>query len=468
MDAERTTPRCAPGDGLPRPAELCAWLTDATPAERTEMVLRLIAAHPQERLDLEQDSGELVILSGIDLSPAALQARQPQSSAAWAPWWCPNRQGANLQGAQLPRAHLLRADLANADLRQANLQQAVLRQANLQGALLEGANLQGADLVGANLQDAVLGEAQLQGALLEDTNLQHATLRFAQLQGAVLEHADLQQADCWGAHLEQATLARANLRGAVLEEAYLQGADLAEANLQDAIVRGTHLEGAVLQEARLDGLLLSQCHIAHIHLRGARLEGVQMQQEQLGGALGEELAGDYGAARQGYLALEHHFTRVGDPEAARWAYRKKRRMQKRTARQRGRAALRTHHWWTAAQQYGTYSSDQLAEWLCDYGESIPRVLGTLLLVFVLFTLLYGVLGSVIKVVETPNGPIKVPSRNPLDLAVFSLLAMTTQGIPYPFLEPRNEAVYVLTGLEAVLCIALTGLLGFVLGNRIRR
>ena len=52
--------------------------------------------------------------------------------------------------------------------------------------------------------------------------------------------------------------------------------------------------------------------------------------------------------------------------------------------------------------------------------------------------------------------------------MFSLLAMTTQGIPYPFLEPRNEAVYVLTGLEAVLCIALTGLLGFVLGNRIRR
>ena len=58
MDAERTTPRCAPGDALPRPAELCAWLTDATPAERTEMVLRLIAAHPQERLDLEQDGGE--------------------------------------------------------------------------------------------------------------------------------------------------------------------------------------------------------------------------------------------------------------------------------------------------------------------------------------------------------------------------------------------------------------------------
>ena len=46
--------------------------------------------------------------------------------------------------------------------------------------------------------------------------------------------------------------------------------------------------------------------------------------------------------------------------------------------------------------------------------------------------------------------------------------MTTQGIPSLFLEPRNEAVYVLTGLEWVLCIALIGLLCFVLGNRMRR
>ena len=97
------------------------------------MVLRLIAAHPQERLDLEQDGEEPVILSGIDLSPAALQARQPPSSAAWAPWWCPDRQGANLQGAQLPRAHLLRADLANADLRQANLQHGRIAPSQLAG-----------------------------------------------------------------------------------------------------------------------------------------------------------------------------------------------------------------------------------------------------------------------------------------------------------------------------------------------
>jgi hypothetical protein len=36
------------------------------------------------------------------------------------------------------------------------------------------------------------------------------------------------------------------------------------------------------------------------------------------------------------------------------------------------------------------------------------------------------------------------------------------------LQPRNEEVHFLTGAQALLGIGLTGLLGFVFGNRIRR
>jgi hypothetical protein len=46
--------------------------------------------------------------------------------------------------------------------------------------------------------------------------------------------------------------------------------------------------------------------------------------------------------------------------------------------------------------------------------------------------------------------------------------MTTSGSPVVGVEPRSEAVHLLTGFQASLGIALTGLLGFVLGNRIRR
>ena len=77
-------------------------------------------------------------------------------------------------------------------------------------------------------------------------------------------------------------------------------------------------------------------------------------------------------------------------------------------------------------------------------------------------------GSVVRVETTPAGPLRVLTRRPLDLAIFSLLALTTSGTPAVGLLPRNEFVHLLTGIQALLGISLTGLLGFVVGNRIRR
>ena len=53
------------------------------------------------------------------------------------------------------------------------------------------------------------------------------------------------------------------------------------------------------------------------------------------------------------------------------------------------------------------------------------------------------------------------------MAIFSLLVMTT-GSPEGGLAPRGDLTLLLMGVHAFLGIALTGLLGFVLGNRIRR
>jgi hypothetical protein len=231
---------------------------------------------------------------------------------------------------------------------------------------------------------------------------------------------------------------------------------------------GTNLEGATLKDTKLQGISLSTCNITHIRLSGAWLEKTRFTQEQLGGALGEELAGEYEEARRGYLALERNFAELGDPDAASWAYRKKRRMQKLATWQQARAARARRHWRLAARLYAQYGSDQFVEWLCDYGESIGRVLASLVVVYGLFTLLYGLTGSVVRLEETPAGVVRVPTRNLLDLAVFSLLAMSTSGSPAVGLLPHNELVHLLTASEALLGIALTGLLGFVIGNRIRR
>ena len=66
-----------------------------------------------------------------------------------------------------------------------------------------------------------------------------------------------------------------------------------------------------------------------------------------------------------------------------------------------------------------------------------------------------------------RGKALVPTRNPVVVAIFSLLVMTT-GSPEGGLAPRDDLTLLLMGVEAFLGIALTGLLGFVLGNRIRR
>jgi uncharacterized protein YjbI with pentapeptide repeats len=456
-------------------------------AEKAEVVLRLIEEHPQGRLELPAREGRRPDLDGLDLSRPALEGRQGQVLAG-APWWDAERRGAGLRRADLRGASLTLANLQAADLTESHLRQALLRGANLQGVRLEEADLAGADLAGADLQGAMLSGADLGGAMLEDANLQGATLRFVHGPGAVLETANLQGADLWGARLEGAVLAGADLQKAVLGEAKLRGADLAGADLRGAVLgqadlRGARLqgadlrgailtrvnfEGAVLKDAKLQGMVMTDCNLTHIHLSGAAIEKAQFRREQLGGAIGEELAGEYEGARRGYLALERHFHDLGDSDAVSWAYRKRRRMQKLAAREQGRAARARRDWRGAAAWYAKYAGDQVTEWLSDYGESVPRVLRCMLVVYLLFLLLYGLTGSVVRVEPTPTGMSRVPTRSPADLAVFALFSMITSAQPPVGLLPANEYARLLTGMQALLGTTLTGLLGFVLGNRMRR
>jgi uncharacterized protein YjbI with pentapeptide repeats len=293
----------------------------------------------------------------------------------------------------------------------------------------------------------------------------------------------------WGARLEGAVLAGANLRKAVFAEADLRGADLAGADLRDAVLgqadlrearlqgadlRGAiltrvNLEGAVLKDAKLQGMVLSDCNLTHVHVSGAAIDKTQFHREQLGNAIGEELAGQYEEARLGYLALERHFNELGDSDAVSWAYRKRRRMQKRAVREKARAARAQRDWRGAAAWYAQYAGDQLTEWLSDYGESARRVLGCMLGVYLLFLLLYALTGSVVRVTYTPTGEVsRVPTQNLADLAVFTLFSMITSAQPPVGLLPADAYARLLTGVQALLGTALTGLLGFVSGNGMRR
>ncbi|MHC5544160.1 pentapeptide repeat-containing protein, partial [Singulisphaera rosea] len=107
------------------------------------------------------------------------------------------------------------------------------------------------------------------------------------------------------------------------------------------------------------------------------------------------------------------------------------------------------------------------EWLCDYGESVPRVLASLLALYLFFAAVYGLTDSVVREQEAPAGVVRVTTRHPVDLAIFGLLAMTTGSIGIRLL-PAHDLALTIVGIHVFISVALVGLLGFVLGNRIRR
>lgn len=481
----------------PAPAEDVADYDEfnrATPQEKTERVLALIAANGG-RLDLPVRAGEAANLMRIDLSREALKARLAELGVATAPWWQARLQGANLARARLPEAHLAQARLqgavlTSADLRGANLigadlQGARLTEANLEGAELTGANLQGAGLVHANLRHADLTSAKLQGADLGKADLFEAELFAANLQGAKMLGTQLRGAKLHAVNLREALLRETDFRDAVLNGAKLQKADLYEAQLQGAALRGAHLQEATLQGANLQGADLRGAHlegvdllvcadIRQIRVQGAWLERTRLRREQLGEVTGDELAARapqadasaradlYQEAKLGYLALKQNFDGLGDYEAASWAYRRERRMRKHQAQYMALAAWRARQRREALRHAGKFCTDWGQELVCDYGESFWRVAGCVILICAAFTLGYGAASGVLRG-DLATGQV---TRQPLDWLLFSLGAMTTMGAEG--LNPAGVGTQVAVRLEALLTISLIGLLGFVVGNRIRR
>ena len=278
-------------------------------------------------------------LDGLNLSPDAVrpaaEARSPPP-----PWWDAATDRVTVRGAALGGRSQRAAVLA--------------------AVTLEQADLAAADLAGGDLRHARLSGATFDRAFLEEADLSGAHLRFATFRGATLDSARLHAADLWGADLSAATAVRTDFREARLDEANLgkadlreavftaarfahtdlRGTDLRRADLRGAVFRGARLDAADLRHADLSHLDLTGCSLAGAWLADARLDHTLLHRGQFGDILGEGVAGEFELARRGYLRLERNFLDVGDPDAASWAYRRRRRMSTRERRQRGIEAVR--------------------------------------------------------------------------------------------------------------------------------
>jgi len=443
-------------------------------ADDLDALLNAIAAYAETANDAPNLENSTLTSDGL----------RQRAASEHAPWWDAARDGVKLAGLDLRGASLRDADLSGASLVGSDLSEARAHAVKLRGAHLEQACFKGADLAGADLDHIKAGEANFDGAMLEDASLVDAGLRFASLREAILDGATLDGADLWGARLDAVEAHRASLRGARLDEACLAGADLAGADLEGATLKradlrgaklkganlrgvqldGANFDGADLSDARLPLVSLRGCGLGHVRLAGAWLERTQMQVSQLHGAIGEEVAGEFGAAREGYIVLEQNFRSLGDIEAESWAFRKRRRMGKQDALHEAQAAWRERRWRPAFGHTASWLSDVFVEWLCDYGESLPRVARAFLAVLVAYALFYGITNGLARKGDAAPGLL----RHAAELLHYSLGNMTTVGTGDLELHPTSEMIALVAATQSIVGPILLGLFGFVLGNRLRR
>jgi hypothetical protein len=143
---------------------------------------------------------------------------------------------------------------------------------------------------------------------------------------------------------------------------------------------------------------------------------------------------------------------------------RRRRVQKRGQLEAAAAAWGARRPLCAAGAFLSAAADELAELLCNYGESVGRTIASLIILAVAFGFVYTITGAAVHV--DSSGKTSV-SSDPVEIAVFTVSAMVANA-PSGGLQPAGVWVYGLIGVEALLGVTLTGLLGFVLGNRIRR
>lgn len=310
------------------------------------------------------------------------------------------------------------------------------------------------------------------GVIAEQTMFQRTRLRCAKFTYAKLRNANFYKAD-----LTEADLRFSDLSRAVLVDTVLMGANLFSALLQDANLLNADLRQADLYLARFSGktnlrresigerILQEDLCAYKAFIERAILPDSQNDTEH-------HLEDRFLKAKRVYESLRLHFIENGYLSDATWAYLRERRMSKLWAGQQAKAAWQQKHRWKGIKLLVKWTSDWIVELLCDYGESAWRVIAWMLaILFVigptLITLLGGLnwTGHNQAVYLNLNRSWQRWSYAYLQYLLYMIDTLTTAN--FAELVPRTDAVRLLSGFMSMIGIFLTGLLGFVAGNRIR-
>ena len=346
-------------------------------------------------------------------------------------------------------------DLTFADLSDENLESDIVPMPNMSGvifgrygAILSGPVAHRTIFQHMNLTGAKLTYGDFTDANFFKCNLANADLRFAKFDGASLGGANLPYANLCGSSFYNTKFRNVNLEGADLYLAQFSGrTGLSKENFGNGI----------LQERQQD----YKEYVVRFILPDSR------------NPLEHHLADRQEKAASIYRQLRIHFAENGKSDDVRWAYLRERKMTKIAHRKAAFRYYRQANILEGVKSSLSWLSDMIAELLCNYGESIWRVIFWLFAhLLVIGPLLIVLCGGLIWPQRELNTYLSI--RSPvyqglywyLQHLLYVLDTLTTSN--YAILEPGNDIVRLVSGFLALTGIFLAGLLGFVAGNRIHR
>lgn len=291
------------------------------------------------------------------------------------------------------------------------------------------------------------------------------------LRGVDLSGADLSNLDLSGTNFQNANLAKVSLRSAHLVGADLRNANCQNSNFLDADLRRALFYGANLHNVRFSAYSFRSCPM---RFRPDWMIGDHGMARRT-----DEIA-DYHRARETVLSIaralhdQGHFDEAATFRVLALRIDRATNSPLRRARMYRREGVRwLPQWPSLVRRTLRWTGSISVDLLCVYGESVWRVLLWMTVV------LLGV------------GPLSVLLTGGLDwpseaaVAYFQLNSVWRQALyaysqyvlymfdtfttaDFSLMQPHNDVVRLFSGVLAMTGIFLTGLLGFVAGNRIRR
>lgn len=338
---------------------------------------------------------------------------------------------------------------------------------------LSGAGLSSSSRKMPSFKGALLGKyADIQSGckaintMFQRNNMEHAKLIYGDYSKASFFACNLQQADMRYGRYDDAIMVNADLKGANLNSSSFDSTNFLGCNLQDAdlyLARFSgktnlgreNFKGLIIQESEeryrkfVERAILPESNLPlDLHLKDRLEKGIDI-----------------------YQHLRSHFKEMGQNDDARWAYLRQRRLIKQRRLKSFVKAFQKHEFKDAGQNFINWVSDQFIEWLCDYGESIWRVIIWLIIwMTAIGPLLFGFAGGFFWPRDLYDKYVSIPSPfgqwlySYFQTFLYTIDTLTTSN--YSLLLPKNDIVRLISGLLAIVGIFLAGLLGFVTGNRI--